>query len=161
MAESKGLLLAVSGGPDSMALLALCAAWANERPDGQPRPPLFAATVDHWLRPEARDEAAMVAREASRLSVPHSVLDWAGPKPRTGLQEAARQARYALLAEEARRVGATDVVTAHHADDQAETILMRLVRGSGLDGLAGMAAERPLDGVRLVRPLLGIPKSRL
>ncbi len=144
-----------------MALLALAAAWAGEAGRDQPRPPLFAATVDHGLRPEAQEEGALVAREAGRLGVSHSALTWEGLKPRTGLQDAARDARYALLAEEASRRGATHVVTAHHADDQAETVIMRLVRGSGLDGLAGMAPERPLHGVMLVRPFLQISKARL
>jgi tRNA(Ile)-lysidine synthase len=90
---------------------------------------------------------------------------WSGKKPATGLQEAARAARYRLLADAARKSGASAVLTAHTLDDQAETVLIRLARGSGLAGLGGMGRSRPLsearDGLTLVRPLLGIPKSRL
>jgi tRNA(Ile)-lysidine synthase len=156
-----GLLLAVSGGPDSMALLALFSTWSRDAGASGARPALRAVTVDHGLRPESTAEAGLVSREAGRLGVPHVVLEWPGPKPGAGLQAAARAARYRLLCGEAARCGASHVVTAHHADDQAETVLMRLLRGSGLDGLAGMAALRDLGGVLLARPLLPVPKARL
>jgi tRNA(Ile)-lysidine synthase len=158
-----GLVLAVSGGPDSTALMVLAARWAKRL---KRAPKLIAVTVDHGLRPEAAREAAMVKHLARRLGVPHRTLRWRGRKPRTGLQEAARYARYALLARIAARARFAHILTAHTLDDQAETVLFRLARGSGLFGLTGMAAAAPLplDGVReifLVRPLLHLPKARL
>ena len=151
-----GLVLAVSGGPDSTALLVLAARWAKRL---KRAPKLIAVTIDHGLRPEAAREAAMVKELARRLGVPHRTLRWRGRKPRTGLQEAARYARYALLAQVAMRARFAHILTAHTLDDQAETVLFRLARGSGLFGLAGMAhaAPLPLNGMReifLVRPLL-------
>jgi tRNA(Ile)-lysidine synthase len=156
------LLLAVSGGPDSTALLWLAARWRAGLKGG---PKLVAVTVDHGLRPEAAEEARAVARLARKLGIAHRTLRWTGRKPATGLQEAARAARYRLLAGAARKAGASAVLTAHTLDDQAETVLIRLARGSGLTGLAGMRRSRPLleagEDLRLVRPLLGIAKSRL
>jgi tRNA(Ile)-lysidine synthase len=159
----RGILLAVSGGSDSTALLVLAARWAKKL---KRAPKLLAVTVDHGLRPEARREAAAVKRLARRLGVPHRTLRWRGRKPKTGLQHAARIARYSLLAETALRAGYDHVLTAHTLDDQAETVLLRLARGSGLTGLAGMAhaSAVPIGGesaVFLVRPLLRVPKSRL
>ena len=111
-------------------------------------------------------EAAAVERLARKLGVAHRTLRWTGTKPKTGLQEAARQARYRLLADAARKAGASHILTAHTLDDQAETVLIRLSRGSGLSGLAAMARMSPLPGdgegeITLVRPLLDIPKARL
>ena len=148
------LLLAVSGGPDSTALLLMAAEWAGG-------PALHAATVDHSLRPQSTAEAEAVADLAARLGVPHKTLRWEGDKPTTRLQERAREARYALLAAEARRVGASVVVTAHHLDDQAETVLMRLARGSGIGGLAGMAARTRRGEIEIARPLLHLRKAEL
>jgi tRNA(Ile)-lysidine synthase len=150
------LIVAVSGGPDSVALIALLAEWA-----GQGRTRLLAVTVDHGLRPEAAQEALMVGELCAGLGVEHRTRRWLGDKPQTALQEKARAARYALLAEEARSSGATAIVTAHTADDQAETLLMRLAAGSGLAGLAGMAPRSAVNGIVLARPLLAIAKSRL
>lgn len=103
----------------------------------------------------------MVARQAAAFGLPHSTLLWTGRKPTTGLQQAAREARYALLVDEARRLGFTHIATAHHLDDQAETVLMRLAAGSGIAGLAGMRRQSIRDGLILARPLLDIPKMRL
>jgi tRNA(Ile)-lysidine synthase len=155
--DADGIVIAVSGGPDSVALLHLLARWAA----GGPRPPLVVATVDHGLRPESAAEAALVARLAAGLGLPHRVLPWSGPKPAQGLPEAAREARYALLAGLARARGASHLATAHTLDDQAETVLMRLSRGSGLAGLAGMRAEVERAGLRHVRPLLAWRKETL
>ena len=159
----RGLLLAVSGGSDSTALLALAARWAKrlKRP-----PKLTAITIDHGLRPESAREAAAVKRLARRLGVTHRTLRWRGDKPKSGLQEAARIARYRLLAEAAARAGCEHVLTAHTLDDQAETVLFRLARGSGLTGLAGMAQASVLPvgaetAIFLVRPLLHVSKARL
>lgn len=153
------LLLAVSGGPDSTALLHLAVAW---REFAARSPELHVATVDHGLRLEAGAEAAMVAAAAFGHGLPHATLTWFGPKPTSGIQERAREARYRLLSEHARSIGAPFILTAHHADDQAETVLMRLGRGSGVAGLAGMRRETPLgQGVALVRPLLDLTKPDL
>jgi len=163
LAHAPALVLAVSGGPDSTALLMLAARWRRARKGG---PKLIAVTVDHGLRPQSAGEARAVHRLARRLGVPHRVVRWKGRKPATGLQEAARQARYRLLAAEARAAKAAHVLTAHTLDDQAETVLIRMSRGSGLTGLAAMAPVSPLPaaaegGIMLVRPLLDIPKARL
>jgi tRNA(Ile)-lysidine synthase len=154
--HATGILAAVSGGPDSIAMMHLLARWGSER-----RPPILVATVDHGLRPEAAEEAIFVAREAAALGLSHRTLVWTGAKPTTGLQDAAREARYRLLIEHAREAGASHLVTAHTQDDQAETILMRLAKGSGLKGLKGMRRELERDGIIHARPLLDWPKARL
>jgi len=162
-----GLVIAVSGGADSTALLVIAARWAQQRKNLRRKAPaLIAVTIDHGLRPQSGREAQAVKRLARRLGVPHRTLRWRGTKPKTGVQEAARHARYRLLAEAASRAGYAHVLTAHTLDDQAETVLFRLARGSGLTGLAGMARVSPLPvrgrrAICLVRPLLGIPKARL
>lgn len=157
LAGEQGLVIAVSGGPDSVALLALLAEWAA--PGGRPR--LKAVTVDHGLRLAAAAEALAVGRLCAGLGIAHSIRRWHGERPEAGIQEKARAARYALLAEEARACGASAVVTAHTLDDQAETVLMRMAAGSGLAGLAGMAPRTVVNGLALARPLLDIAKSRL
>lgn len=154
---ASGLLVAVSGGPDSMALLRLVAGWA-ERCD---HPPIHAATVDHQLRPGSRAEAETVALWAGALGLPHAILTWHGEKPATRIQERARTARYGLLAAHAEQIGADVLMTAHHADDQAETILFRLLRGSAIAGLAGMAPVTQRGKLRHARPLLGWSKADL
>jgi tRNA(Ile)-lysidine synthase len=142
--------LAISGGPDSLALLLLASAEA----------PIRAATVDHGLRPESRAEAEHVAAICAARGIAHDILTLSLP-PGTG-QAGAREARYAALGKWCRAHGLTRLATAHHADDQAETLLMRLARGAGLAGLAGIRAERALgEGVTLVRPLLGYRKAEL
>jgi len=178
------LVLAVSGGPDSTALMVLAARW---REGLKAKPKLIAVTVDHGLRKESKREAAAVARLARKLKIAHRTLRWRGRKPTSGLQQAARLARYRLLGEATRKAGATHILTAHTLDDQAETVLIRLCRGSGLTGLGAMTKMSPLptatqassqlrrsdvarvdggeragsDTIYLVRPLLKIPKGRL
>jgi tRNA(Ile)-lysidine synthase len=152
------LVLAVSGGPDSVALMWLAARWRRGLVRG---PRLIAVTVDHGLRAEAAREARGVKRLAKGFDLEHRTLRWRGSKPKTGLPAAAREARYALLAKAARASGAEHVLTAHTRDDQAETLLMRLLRGSGIAGLAAMARESERDGVVLARPLLEISKAQL
>src|SRR5437879_11817673 len=152
------IVLAVSGGPDSIALMWLAARWRRALARG---PRLIAVTVDHGLRSEAAAEAREVKRLARSLDLPHRTLRWTGPKPRTGLPAAARAARYRLPAQAARASGARHILTAHTRDDQAETLLMRMLRGSGIAGLAAMARENARDGVVLARPFLSVPKSRL
>nr|WP_281493715.1 tRNA lysidine(34) synthetase TilS [Ancylobacter koreensis] len=156
-------MLAVSGGPDSTALLLLAHRW---RQAGGAATELYVATVDHGLRPTARAEAEAVGTLARELGLPHAILTLPAPLPKARLQEAARHARYEALAAHARAIGAGAIATAHTLDDQAETVLFRLLRGSGIAGLAGIPDERGLDeggpgGIRLIRPLLGWPKAAL
>jgi len=152
------IVLAVSGGPDSIALMWLAVRWRRTLARG---PRLIAVTVDHGLRAEAAREARDVKHLARTLDLPHRTLRWTGAKPKTGLPAAARAARYRLLAQAARASGATHILTAHTRDDQAETLLMRLVRGSGIAGLAAMARQSERDGVLLARPFLQVSKSQL
>lgn len=140
--------LAVSGGPDSLALLLL----ANAAYSGR----IAAATVDHGLRLEAAGEARFVGELCAKLKIPHSILTL--DTPITGnIQSAARKARYALLGKWADAQNCEFIATAHHADDQLETVLMRVSRGSGIDGMSGV---RPTNG-RIIRPLLGFTKNKL
>ena len=152
------IVLAVSGGPDSIALMWLAARWRSALARG---PRLIAVTVDHGLRAEAAAEARHVKQLARSLQLPHRTVRWTGPKPKTGLPAAARTARYALLAQVARSVRATHILTAHTRDDQAETLLMRLLRGSGIAGLAAMARESEREGLLLARPFLDVSKAQL
>ena len=150
------VLLAVSGGPDLVALMRLCAQLEPE-----PGVAIRVATVEHGLRVDSGSEATQVATWARECGFEHEILHWRSAKPATGLQERARAARYELLADHARALGTMTLVTAHTLDDQAETVLMRLARGSGLDGLAGMRHSSCRAGLTLARPLLGIAKARL
>ena len=152
------IVLAVSGGPDSIALMWLAARWRRALARG---PRLIAVTIDHGLRAEAAAEAREVKRLARSLELPHRTMRWTGAKPKTGLPAAARMARYRLLAQAARSHGATHILTAHTRDDQAETLLMRMLRGSGIAGLAAMARDTERDGVLLARPFLNVSKSQL
>jgi tRNA(Ile)-lysidine synthase len=156
LAGARSLLISVSGGPDSTALLLMAADWAARR-----KTMIAAATVDHRLRPESAAEAEAVAALCERLGVAHRILVWTGAKPTGRVQERAREARYHLLAGHARAIGADVLVTAHHADDQAETVLFRLMRGSGVAGLRGMELLSKRDGVAIARPLLGVAKADL
>jgi len=144
--------VAVSGGPDSLALLLLANAAFAER--------VRAATVDHGLRPQGAAEAAFVAELCAGLGVPHAVL--AADAPVAGnVQSAARSLRYRLLAGWAQAEGIGWLLTAHHQDDQAETLLMRLQRGAGLAGLSGIRAATQIAGVPVARPLLGWRRAEL
>lgn len=148
------IAVAVSGGPDSVALLALCVAAFPGR--------VTALTVDHGLRPQSAAEAALVAAQCAARGIAHATLIWADARPNANVQAAARMARYRLLGDWCVAHGATMLLTAHHADDQAETLLMRLNRASGNGGLAGIRPWRWLSGeVALVRPLLGQRRSAL
>lgn len=149
--------IAVSGGPDSLALLMLAAAALPGA--------IEAATVDHGLRAGSREEAEMVADICERLGVPHAILaiEWDLP-PTSAMQEQARAVRYGALAQWAREQQLQALVTAHHLDDQAETLVMRLNRGSGVRGLAGMRRRSAVPGDKdlpLLRPLLGWRRSEL
>ncbi|WP_247883679.1 tRNA lysidine(34) synthetase TilS [Azospirillum sp. B21] len=146
----------LSGGGDSLALVLLLRHWVAERGGN-----LLALTVDHGLRAGSADEAAVVGTAMARLGIPHRILRWEGDKPVAGLQAAARAARHRLLADACVEAGILHLALAHHRDDQAETVLLRLARGSGTDGLAGMATVRADGAVRMIRPLLGFSHDRL
>jgi tRNA(Ile)-lysidine synthase len=148
--------VAVSGGPDSLALTLLADRWARRRGGVA-----WGLTVDHGLRPESAAEARIVAAWLAARGIPHETLVWQGAKPASGIQEAAREARYRLLSEWCRARGILHLFTAHHREDQVETYLIRRRAGSGPDGLAAMSAVRELSGCRLVRPLLAVPRGRL
>lgn len=156
--NSQRTLLAVSGGPDSTALLVLAAKWRAKRGEG---PELIAATIDHKLRAASKAEAKAVAKLAASLGIPHHILAWKGKKPITGVQEAARNARFAMFSQLAKEIGADTLMTAHTRDDQAETVLHRMGRGSGLGGLAGIRRTHFRSGIKLARPFLDLPKTRL
>ncbi|MGK9171280.1 tRNA lysidine(34) synthetase TilS [Inquilinus limosus] len=138
-----------------MALCLLAARWVRRR-GGQ----ILALTVDHRLRPESTAEAATVGASLARHDIPHRILTWTDAPARAS-QDEARRARYALLEQACREAGIRDLLVAHHREDQAETVLLRLAKGSGVDGLAGMAVWRPAPWGRLLRPLLDLPKARL
>ncbi len=150
------LAVGISGGPDSLALALLLDRWATGR-GGR----ITALTVDHGLRPEAAAEAAAVASRLAARGIAHAVLTWTGPKPASGIQAAARAARFALLERWCAERAVLHLALAHHAEDQAETVLMRLARGSGVDGLAAMAPVSWRRDCRILRPLLGIPRADL
>ncbi len=154
--SSPFLAVAVSGGPDSLALAILADRWARER-GGE----ICALTVDHRLRPESGNEIRQLAAWLSARAIRHEVLVWTGEKPRTGIQEAARLARYRLLGGWCRDHACLHLLAGHHRDDQIETHLIRRRAHSGPDGLAGMSAVRELADCRLLRPLLGLPRNRI
>ncbi len=153
------IALAVSGGADSTALTRLTRRWIDRLPDR--RPDVTVLTVDHGLRQASATEARWVAKLAGRAGFDHHTLIWEGEKRKTGIQAAARAARYDLLTGFCLQHGIPALVTAHNADDQAETLLMRLARGSGVDGLSGMAAASRCGAIDLLRPLLGVSRARL
>lgn len=155
------IALAVSGGRDSMALVCLAADYG-----ARAKASLCAFTVDHGLRKESAQEAAQTAQWCAARGVPCDILSWRGEKPATGLQAAARAARYRLLAKAATAAGAQSLMTAHSADDQAETVFMRFARGAGPRGLAAMDDEIKIAAgagapIRLLRPLLPFSRLRL
>jgi tRNA(Ile)-lysidine synthase len=161
--------LAVSGGSDSTALMVLFADWLRRRREQPKRCTVL--TVDHGLRASSADEARAVAATAAEMGYRHATLPWEGQKPRAGIQAAARAARYRLMGDYMRDHGIALLLTAHTRDDQAETLLMRLARGSGLDGLTAMAPLTPLGapwteggddgGLWIGRPFLDVPKLTL
>lgn len=150
------IAIGCSGGADSMALVILAAEWARRR-----KGRAIALIVDHGLRTESASEAASVRRHLKGLGIGSHILRWAGGKPTTGIQQAAREARYGLMERWCRRHAVLHLAVAHHLEDQAETILHRFARGSGADGLAGMAAIRETAALQLMRPFLDIPRARL
>ncbi len=154
--DAPRLAVAVSGGGDSMALCRLLEIWSRRH-----SAELHALTVDHGLQRNSATDAARVGTWMAALGIPHHILRWRGEKPSSGIQARARQARYRLMADWAARRGIGQLVLAHQMEDQAETFLLRLERGSGLDGLAAMAPVSRRASLSLLRPLLGVPAARL
>ena len=150
------LAVACSGGADSLALTLLADGWVRAR-----RGRLAALTVDHGLRPESAAEARQVGDWLRRRRIDHHILVWAGPKPSANLPALAREARYRLLGGWCREHRCIGLLLGHQLEDQAETLLLRMARGSGLDGLAGMAPVTQRSDLRLLRPLLAVPRARL
>ena len=152
----------VSGGADSLALLLLLADWAKQQ--GRPAP--VALTVDHGLQPRSRMQAQTVVQRAADHALSAYILRWTGRKPAADIEAAAREARYRLMGAWCERNSFRCLFVAHSQDDQAETFLLRLMRGSGVDGLAAMSEVAPYpsanaENLRLARPLLSVPRSRL
>ena len=155
--ESKPqIAVAVSGGADSMALALLADRWTRDK-GGR----VVALTVDHGLRSEAAEEAQQVGLWLDERGIEHRTLTWTGDTPAPGVQAAARAARYKLMAATCRQSGILHLLSAHHLEDQAETFLLRLGRSSGIDGLAAMPGVVETNGIRLLRPLLQVPKEHL
>lgn len=153
---SPPLAVATSGGADSLCLLLLTHRWAEEK-GGK----VIGLTVDHGLRPESKDEALRIHTWAKERNIEHIILNWSGEKPRSRLQEKARQARYKLLTNWCKEHQISTLLLGHHQQDQEETFWMRLSAGSGLDGLSGMTRQKTKDGITILRPLLQFPKDRL
>ncbi len=152
--DAPHVAVAVSGGPDSIALTHLLHDWLKQR-GGK----LFAITIDHQLRAESASEAAQVASWCAAKTIAHTTLKWEKEHaPTSAIHQQARNARYELLLKACREQQVGHLFVAHHADDQAETVLMRFLKGSGVDGLAGMPSSRMMDGIRLIRPLLPVQK---
>ena len=158
MVRARHVLLAVSGGPDSLALMVLITRWRGGRATG---PELSVAHVDHGLRARSDQEGVVVARLAAQWGLACHLLRWEGEKPATRIEERARVVRYRLLTDCARSHGADGLATAHHADDQAETVLQRLAHGSGIGGLSAMAPQRSHEGLTLWRPFLDLSRAML
>jgi tRNA(Ile)-lysidine synthase len=150
------LAIAFSGGADSTAMVLLAARWAKRR-GGE----VLAVTVDHGLRPGSAAEAKLAQSRIKALGIDSTILRWKNSQPNSGIQNAARMARYALMSGWCRRKGILHLLLAHHQEDQAETMLHRLGRQTGADGLAGMARIRETADVRLLRPCLNISRNRL
>ncbi len=157
VASASRIALAVSGGADSLALLDCVERW--HRRGGRPEPVVL--TVDHRLRPESAGEASAVAAAAAGRGLRSRVLVWEGAHPQRDAEATARMARYRLLLGAAREEGISHLLLAHHRDDQAETFLIRLTRGSGLFGLAAMRPAVRSGDIMILRPFLEIPRSRL
>ncbi len=150
------LAVACSGGPDSLALAVLAAGWAKVR-----KGRVTALIVDHGLRAEAMHEAAATRKRLAQTGIRAVILKGSIATPARDIQNAARDLRYRLLQDWCAEHRVLHLLVAHHREDQAETLLLRLGRGSGVDGLAAMAAESALDHVRLLRPLLEVPRDSL
>lgn len=150
---TRKIAVAVSGGCDSMALALLAYSWAKT--------PIIAITVDHRLRKESKDEAEQVSRWMQKHGIEHHILKWDGEKPPSNIQANAREARYNLLTEFCNQNRIKTLLVAHNKEDQAETLLMRLMRGSGIEGMCGISEDTNINEVRILRPLLDVNKNKL
>ncbi len=150
------IAVAVSGGPDSMALAFCIKRWADSSGHN-----LRAFIVDHALREASGNEALLTQQRLNKLGIESEILRWQHDAVSSAIQKQARQARYDLLLNACQRFGIQDLFLAHHRDDQAETILMRLAKGSGVEGLVGMKAEQVTQNVRCLRPFLSCSKAQL
>lgn len=162
MPHRGAMAVAVSGGGDSIALMLLLSDWAKARKQAPP----VVLTVDHGLRKGSAKDARKVAAWAKSAGLPAHVLTWRGDKPKIGIEAAAREARYRLMGAWLREQGVSSLYVGHTLDDQAETFLLRLARGSGLDGLSAMRAKAPwplpgFAGLSVARPLLEIGREAL
>ncbi|MDF2368110.1 tRNA lysidine(34) synthetase TilS [Sneathiella sp.] len=153
---AEGIAVAVSGGSDSMALALLAKDWADASGVH-----LTALTVDHGLRATSADEANQVKHWLDARGIETLILRWAGPSPKTGIQEAARNARYQLMEEACLKAGISKLLLGHQLEDQLETLLMRLSKGSGLDGLSAMESMSERGRLTLLRPLLSVRRNLL
>lgn len=154
--DRPALAVAVSGGADSMALCLLADRWARAR-GGR----VLALIVDHGLRPSSAGEAERTAAALGARGIDSFILTWSGNKPGSAIQARARTARYRLLCEGCRRRGILHLLVGHHLEDQGETLLLRQAQGSGVAGLAGMSGLVETGALRVLRPLLQVPKRRL
>jgi tRNA(Ile)-lysidine synthase len=158
LAGASRIAVAVSGGCDSLALLDCIDRWRRH----QPKPPsVLVLTVDHGLRQSSAADARRVVAAARKRRLKAEILRWTGEKPKGDIEAAARAARYRLLLGAARAAKASHLLLAHQRDDQAETLLLRLARGSGVFGLAAMRKEIDAGGVTILRPFLDIERARL
>ena len=148
--------VATSGGPDSLCLALTAHEWAKAH-----GATAIAITVDHGLRPESAAETQQVHQWLTAHGMPHHTLTWSGPKPTTAIQESARKARYDLLLQACRDHNLTHLLLGHHAHDQRETFLMRLISGSSPHGLACMAPASERQGITLLRPFLTLDPAML
>ena len=153
--DDKPIALAVSGGPDSTAMMQIAALSKKLKNNN-----VTVIVVDHGLREESKNEANIVGQNAKLLGFKFKILKWDGVKPKTRIQEIARKTRYKLMTSWCKKKGIEKLFLAHHLDDQVETFLMRLGKGSGVDGLAVMNYVTEISSLKLVRPFLEIPKTR-
>ena len=154
--NKESIALAVSGGPDSTALMFIFSKSKKIKKDN-----VTILVVDHGLRKNSSDEANLVKRNAIKIGFKCKILKWAGAKPSSGIQEAARKARYNLMLSWCEKNNIKKLFLAHHLDDQVETFLMRLSKGSGVDGLTSMSKNTIISNLNLIRPFLEISKNRL
>ena len=153
--DDKPIALAVSGGPDSTAMMQIAALSKKLKNSN-----VTVIVIDHGLREESKNEANIVCKNAKLLGFKFKILKWNGVKPKTRVQEIARKTRYKLMTSWCKKKGIEKLFLAHHLDDQVETFLMRLGKGSGVDGLAVMNFVTETSSLKLVRPFLEIPKTR-